>query len=100
LKTLLNPNSNLVYVYSLADLPAPVASGITLNANKMYIFSGFVDISPNYIMNGAGLRGTDPQKTYVSNVSGAVLRSTNTGVFIQDLAVVTFSFYYRLRFFR
>jgi hypothetical protein len=29
----------------------------------MYIFSGFVDISPNYIMNGAGLRGTDPQKT-------------------------------------
>jgi hypothetical protein len=50
----------------------------------MYIFSGFVNISPNYIiMNGAGLRGTDPQKTW-SNVSGAVLRSTNT-VFIQDL---------------
>jgi hypothetical protein len=47
-------------------------------------FSGFVNISPNYIvMNGAGLRGTDPQKTW-SNVSGAVLRSTNT-VFIQDL---------------
>jgi hypothetical protein len=33
-----NPSSNLVYVYSLADLPAPVAAGITLNANKMYIF--------------------------------------------------------------
>ena len=89
----LTPSSNLVYVYSLADLPAPVASGITLNATKMYIFSGFVDISPNYIvMNGAGLRGIDPQKDMVvSNVSGAVLRSTNTGVFIQDLAVIPFS---------
>jgi hypothetical protein len=42
-------------------------------------------------MNGAG-SGTDPQKDMVvSNVSGAVLRSTNTGVFIQDLAVVPFS---------
>jgi hypothetical protein len=45
-----NPNSNLVYVYSLADLPAPVAAGITLNANKMYIFSGFVNISPNIVI--------------------------------------------------
>jgi hypothetical protein len=41
-------------------------------------------------MNGAG-SGTDPQKDMVvSNVS-AVLRSTNTGVFIQDLAVIPFS---------
>ena len=86
-------NSNLVYVYSLANLPVPVGAAITLDATKMYIFSGFVNISPNYIiMNGAGLRGTDPQKDMVvSNVSGAVLRSTNTSIFIQDLAVVPFS---------
>ena len=86
-------NSNLVYVYSLADLPTPAGTAITLDATKMYIFSGFVNISPNYIiMNGAGLRGTDPQKDMVvSNVSGAVLRSTNTSVFIQDLAVAPFS---------
>lgn len=86
------PNSNLIYVYSIADLPTSAGNAITLDANKMYIFSGFVDVSPNYIViNGAGLRGIDPQKDMVvSNVSGAVLRSTNTSVFIQDLAIVPF----------
>ena len=86
-------NSNLVYVYSLADLPTPVGAIITLDATKMYVFSGFVDISPNaIIINGAGLRGTDPQKDMVvSNVSGAVLRSIDTSIFIEDLAVIPFS---------
>ncbi|MBA3986335.1 MAG: hypothetical protein H0X63_07150, partial [Flavobacteriales bacterium] len=52
--------SNLVYVYSMADLPTPAGAVISLDGTKMYIFSGFVDISPNYIvMNGAGLRGID-----------------------------------------
>ena len=88
-----NKSSNLVYVYSLADLPTPAATVITLDETKMYIFSGYVDISPNYIViNGAGLRGTDPQKDMVaSNVNGAVLRSTNTNIFIQDLAVAPLS---------
>jgi hypothetical protein len=82
--------SNLVYVYSMADLPVPAGTAITLDATKMYIFSGIVNISPNYIvMNGAGLRGTDPQKDGVmSTVSGAVLRSVNTGIFMQDFAVI------------
>lgn len=85
-----NSNSNLVYVYSLADLPTPASTVIILDASKMYIFSGFVDISPNYIiMNGAGLRGTDPQKDGVmSSVSGAVLRSTNTSVYMENFAVI------------
>lgn len=85
--------SNLVYVYSMNDLPVPVGPVITLDATKMYIFSGTVDISPNYIvMNGAGLRGVDPQKDGVmSNVGGAVLRSVDTDIFIQDLAVIPFS---------
>ena len=88
-----SPNSNLVYVYSLSDLPSPIGTTITLDATKMYIFSGMVNISPNCIViNGAGLRGTDPQKDMIiSTVSGAVLRSTNTSIFIQDLAVVPFS---------
>jgi hypothetical protein len=82
--------SNLVYVYSMADLPTPAGAVISLDGTKMYIFSGFVDISPNYIvMNGAGLRGIDPQKDGVmSSVNGAVLRSVNTDIFIQDLAVL------------
>lgn len=86
-------NSNLVYVYSLADLPTPSGGAITLDATKMYVFSGFVDISPNYIiMNGAGLKGTDPQKDMVvSSISGAVLRSVDTSVYIENLAVVPFS---------
>lgn len=88
-----NPGSNLVYVYSLADLPAPSGGAITLNANKMYVFSGIVNISPNYLnLNGAGLRGTDPGKDGVmSSVSGGVLRSTGVSVFIENLAVIPFS---------
>lgn len=85
-----NPLSNLVYVYSLADLPAPSGNAITLDATKMYIFSGIVSISPNYLnLNGAGLRGTDPAKDGVlSTVSGAVLRSSGVSVFIENLAVI------------
>ncbi len=83
-------NSNHFYVYSLADLPTPVSGGITLDATKVYIFSGMVNISPNYIiMNGAGLMGTDPQKDGVmSSVAGAVLRSTNTSVYMESFAVI------------
>lgn len=86
-------NSNLVYVYSLADLPTPVGTTITLDATKMYIFSGFVNISPNHLnLNGAGLRGTDPSKDAVmSTVAGAVLRSSAVSVFIENLAVVPLS---------
>lgn len=83
-------SSNLVYVYSIADLPTPSGGAITLDATKMYIFSGMVDISPNYIiMNGAGLRGTDPQKDGVmSSASGGVLRSTDTSIFMQNFTVI------------
>ncbi|MBC7936365.1 MAG: hypothetical protein H7Y86_13525 [Rhizobacter sp.] len=85
--------NNLVNVYSLSDLPAPVSSAITLDATKMYIFSGIVDISPNYLsLNGAGLRGMDPAKDGVmSSVSGGVLRSTAVSVFIESLAVIPLS---------
>lgn len=85
-------NSNLVYVYSLADLPTPSSNTITLDATKMYVFSGMIDISPNYIvMNGAGLRGTDSQKDGVmSSVTGAVLRSTDTSIFMQNFTVIPF----------
>ncbi len=81
-----NPLSNLVYVHSLSDLPTPSGSVITLNASKMYVFSGIVNISTNYLnLNGAGLRGTDPAKDGVmSFVSGAVLRSTGVSVFIEN----------------
>lgn len=83
-------DSNLVYVYSLADLPSPEGSAITLDETKMYVFSGAVDISPNYInINGAGLRGTDPQKDQIiSTVSGAILRSSNKSVYLKELAIV------------
>ncbi|MFT7351640.1 MAG: hypothetical protein ACI9XR_001397 [Flavobacterium sp.] len=85
-------SSNLVYVYRLSDLPTPVSNGINLDATKMYIFSGIVDISPNYIvMNGAGLKGTDPQKDGVmSSVSGAVLTITNTSIFMTNFTGIPF----------
>ena len=86
-------NSNVVYVYSLADLPAPISAVITLIPTKVYIFSGIVDISPNYlVLNGAGLKGTDPSKDGVmSNVAGAVLRSSGVSVFMENFAVVPLS---------
>lgn len=85
-----NNSSNLVYVYSLADLPTPSGSAITLDANKMYVFSGIINISPYYLnLNGAGLRGTDPGKDGVmSTISGGVLRSTGVSVFIENFAVL------------
>ena len=88
--TLTAPTTNLVHVHALADLPAPVGSAITLDANKMYVFSGIVNISPNYLnLNGANLRGTDPGKDGVlSTVSGAVLRSVGVSVFMADLVVL------------
>ena len=88
--TFTNPNSNLVYVYSLADLPTPSGSAITLDATKMYVFNGVINISPYYLnLNGAGLRGTDPGKDGVmSTVSGGVLRSTGVSVFIENFAVI------------
>ncbi|GAA4032977.1 hypothetical protein GCM10022409_16600 [Hymenobacter glaciei] len=84
------PTTNLVHVYSMADLPAPAGNAITLDASKMYVFSGIVNISPNYLnLNGANLRGTDPSKDGVlSMVSGAVLRSTGVSVFMENLVVL------------
>lgn len=71
---------NVVEVHSMTDLPKPVNGEITLNAAKIYTFSGFVDITPNFInMNGAGLKGNDPTKDGVmSAVKGAVLNSTES----------------------
>ncbi len=88
--TFTSATSNQVYVYSLADLPAPSSGEIVLNAAKNYDFSGYIDISPNYInLNGAGIKGNDPSKDIiVSSVSGAVLRSTDLSVLIQSLTVL------------
>lgn len=88
--TFTNPTTNLVYVSALSDLPTPSSNVITLDATKMYVFSGIVDISPNYInTNGANLKGNDPSKDGVmSTVSGAVLRSTGVSVFMENFAVI------------
>ena len=57
----MSPTSSVVNVNSLADLPAPSGGVITLTKDKMYSFSGIVNISPNYIdLNGAAARGNNP----------------------------------------
>jgi hypothetical protein len=88
-----NPNDEVIYVYSLADLPAPSGSSITLDANSMYVFKGVVNISPYYLeLNGASLRGLDPQRDGVSSsVSGAILRSTDVSVFMEGLVAIPLS---------
>ncbi len=84
------PNSNLVYVYSLADLPASSGGAIILDGTKMYVFSGIINISPNYInLNGANLRGIDPSRDGVmSTVAGGVLRSSNQSVFLENFITI------------
>jgi hypothetical protein len=88
-----NALDNMVRVFSLADLPTPAAGAITLDASKVYVFSGLVNITPNYInMNGAGLEGIDPAKDGVmSSVSGAILRSSGVSVYMQNFAVIPLS---------
>ncbi len=86
-------DERLVYVYSLADLPAPSGSAIMLDANSTYVFRGVVNISPYYLdLNGASLRGIDPARDGVSStVSGAILRSTGVSVFMQDVVAIPLS---------
>ncbi|MFN2430932.1 MAG: hypothetical protein ABR574_13010 [Cryomorphaceae bacterium] len=86
-------DENMVYVYSLDDLPAPSGSAITLDANTLYLFRGIVDISPYYLeLNGASLRGMDPARDGVSSmVSGAILRSTDVSVYMDGLVVIPLS---------
>lgn len=88
-----NPDDKLFYIYSLDDLPDPSGSSITLDADATYIFRGIVDISPYYLnLNGAVLRGLDPQGDGVSSsVGGGILRSTDVSVFMKDLAVIPLS---------
>jgi len=72
-----HPNDNLVYVYSLDDLPSPTGSEILLDATKMYIFKGIIDISPYYLeLNGANLRGIDPSRDCLG-FYGALLSNTS-----------------------
>lgn len=82
--------NNIVNVSGLSDLPTPVSSAITLDATKMYIFSGIVNISPyNLNLNGASISGIDPAKDGImSSVSGGILRSTGLSVYIANLAVI------------
>ncbi len=84
---------NVVEVHSMVDLPKPINGEITLNANKVYVFSGLLDISPNFInTNGAGLKGNDPSKDGImSAVKGAVLNSTDVDVYMEKLAVIPLS---------
>lgn len=85
-----NPNSSVVEVNSLSNLPAPSGGAITLVPGKMYSFSGLVNIGANYLnLNGASLRGNNPVTDGIlSTVSGAILRSTDEHVFLQNLLVV------------
>ncbi len=85
--------ANIIYVDSLGDLPSPSGGGITLDGSKLYIFSGFVNISPNYLnLNGASLRGMDPGRDGImSTVAGGILRSTNVSVYMDNIAVIPLS---------
>jgi hypothetical protein len=85
-----DPTSSVVNVTTLSDLPAPSGGVITLVPGKIYSFSGLVNIGTNYLnLNGAALRGNNPVGDgLLSSVSGAVLRSTDQHVFLQNLLVV------------
>ena len=84
-------NSNsVILVRSMADLPAASGGAITLSPGRTYLFSGVVDISPNYInMNGSAVRGLSPlSDVIVSTVAGAILRSTDNIVHVEQITIV------------
>lgn len=82
---------NVVKVSSLADLPPAVSGIITLDATKIYVVSGMINLSSSAInVNGAALRGNSPAKDgFASNVNGAVLRSTGKSVEVERLTINT-----------
>ena len=84
------PTNSVVNVNSLADLPAPAGGVITLVPGKIYSFSGLVNLGTNCLnLNGAAARGNNPVGDGVlSAVGGAVLRSADQHVFLQNLLVV------------
>jgi len=85
-----SPQGNIVHVYALQDFPEPIEGVITLNGEKVYKISGLINIGTNYInLNGAALSGTFPEKDGIlGSVDGAILRSTNANVYMDNIAVV------------
>lgn len=88
-----NPPQNIVYVNTLADLPAAVNNTITLKPDKVYQVAGMVEIYQYKIdLNGAGLVGTDPSKDgFISSAKGAVITSLNKDVFMEKIAIIPMS---------
>ena len=90
-QTTAQEKSNRIQVMSLGDLPAPDSKGeIKLNPFNVYVFHGMINLGSNYInMNGAGLKGIDPGKDgVVSEAQGAVIRSKNQMVYLENFAVM------------
>ncbi|OYQ46829.1 hypothetical protein CHU92_01285 [Flavobacterium cyanobacteriorum] len=81
---------NVVHVESLSDLPSPYQGVIKLASNKLYKVHGLVNIGNNAInLNGAGLSGDDPGKDgFLGTVNGAILRSRDVDVYLDNLMVV------------
>jgi|GEM_PF-6289995 len=79
-----------VTVNSLNDLPTPVGGIIKLESKKTYMFSGLVNIGANaFNLNGAALRGHNAGNDGVfSTVNGAVVRSKDQDVFMQDMLIM------------
>jgi len=80
----------VTHVSDLGDLPAPVGGVIKLDGRRAYYFSGLVNIGTNAInVNGAALRGHHAGVDGIfSAVNGAILRSKDQDVFMQDLMVM------------
>lgn len=82
-------DTSAVLVRAVSDLPTASGGVITLDSNKIYVFSGVINISPNYInLNGAAVVGRGIHDGVTSTVSGAVLRSTNKTVYLEKICVV------------
>lgn len=78
-----------ILVRAVSDLPAASGGVITLDSNKVYVFSGVVNVSPNYInLNGAAVLGRGLHDGVTSTVTGAVLRSTNKTVYVEKICIV------------
>jgi len=80
---------NIVNVNTLADLPTPVASVITLLANTTYIITGTIALAGNRIVlaSNTQLRGIDSQNSILEYTGSGNLFTATLNFAIHDLKV-------------
>lgn len=81
-------SGNCIEVYTLSDLPSPVADAITLESFTNYIFKDSLNFGTTRLIaqDGTGIHGTDAANTTLTYTgTGDFITAVNSGVSISQL---------------